>query len=149
LSRSEWSLKRCRRRWVVRGCEHPITETTTPTNCLTVATESPRTDCDGRRPDICRLSRRDRQNQRHSSLFGAYGSQGTGCRSQRALELEVENFGAHLDAYTSRDQTVYYAKSFRKDVTNVVGITSDILQNSKLESTAVERGWDVHVILRE
>lgn len=35
---------------------------------------------------------------------------GTGRRSQRDLELEVENLGAHLNAYTSREQTVYYAK---------------------------------------
>lgn len=37
-------------------------------------------------------------------------------RSQTALELEVENMGAHLNAYTSREQTVYYAKCFSQDV---------------------------------
>ena len=26
------------------------------------------------------------------------------------LEQEVENMGAHLNAYTSREQTTYYAK---------------------------------------
>ncbi|VDI57106.1 Hypothetical predicted protein, partial [Mytilus galloprovincialis] len=41
---------------------------------------------------------------------------GTQKRSQTDLELEVENMGAHLNAYTSREQTVYYAKSFSKDV---------------------------------
>lgn len=72
---------------------------------------------------------------------------GTGKRSQHALELEVENLGAHLNAYTSREQTVYYAKSFKKDVGVSVDIISDILQNSKLESSAIERERDV--ILRE
>ena len=72
---------------------------------------------------------------------------GTGRRSQHALELEVENLGAHLNAYTSREQTVYYAKSFRKDVPQAVDIISDILQNSKLESGAIERERDV--IVRE
>ena len=72
---------------------------------------------------------------------------GTGRRSQHALELEVENLGAHLNAYTSREQTVYYAKSFRKDVPQAVDIISDILQNSKLESAAIERERDV--IVRE
>lgn len=72
---------------------------------------------------------------------------GTGKRSQRDLEVEVENLGAHLNAYTSREQTVYYAKSFRKDVGKAVDIISDILQNSKLESSAIERERDV--ILRE
>lgn len=72
---------------------------------------------------------------------------GTGRRSQHALELEVENLGAHLNAYTSREQTVYYAKSFRKDVGAAVDIISDILQSSKLEAKAIERERDV--ILRE
>lgn len=72
---------------------------------------------------------------------------GTGKRSQQGLELEVENMGAHLNAYTSREQTVYYAKAFRNDVGKAVDIISDILQNSKLESAAIERERDV--ILRE
>lgn len=63
------------------------------------------------------------------------------------LELEVENLGAHLNAYTSREQTVYYAKAFDKDVPAAVNVLSDILQNSKLEETAIERERDV--ILRE
>lgn len=72
---------------------------------------------------------------------------GTNRRSQHALEIEVENLGAHLNAYTSREQTVYYAKSFRKDVGSAVDIISDILQNSKLDNPAIERERDV--ILRE
>jgi predicted Zn-dependent peptidase len=55
--------------------------------------------------------------------------------------------GAHLNAYTSREQTVYYAKAFDKDVPGAVDILSDILQNSKLDSNAIERERDV--ILRE
>lgn len=43
-------------------------------------------------------------------------SQGTRKRSQLDLELEIENMGAHLNAYTSREQTVYYAKAFSKDL---------------------------------
>jgi len=41
---------------------------------------------------------------------------GTKKRSQTDLELEVENMGAHLNAYTSREQTVYYAKCLSKDL---------------------------------
>jgi len=41
---------------------------------------------------------------------------GTKTRSQTELELEVENMGAHLNAYTSREQTVYYAKCLAKDI---------------------------------
>jgi processing peptidase subunit beta len=48
------------------------------------------------------------------------------------LELEIENMGAHLNAYTSREQTVYYAKCLREDVSKAVDILADIIQNSKL-----------------
>lgn len=55
--------------------------------------------------------------------------------------------GGHLNAYTSRENTVYYAKSFNSDVPTAVNILADILQNSKLEPSAIERERDV--ILRE
>lgn len=72
---------------------------------------------------------------------------GTNRRSQHSLELEVENLGAHLNAYTSREHTAYYAKAFRSDVDKAVDIISDILQNSKLDQGAIER--EKSVILRE
>merc|ERR1711893_200665 len=72
---------------------------------------------------------------------------GTAKRSQTDLELEVENMGAHLNAYTSREQTVYYAKCFSKDVNKAVDILSDILQNSTLGEAEIER--ERGVILRE
>lgn len=55
--------------------------------------------------------------------------------------------GGHLNAYTSRENTVYYSKSFNSDVPACVDILSDILQHSKLEGSAIERERDV--ILRE
>uniref|UniRef100_A0A915L538 Mitochondrial-processing peptidase subunit beta n=1 Tax=Romanomermis culicivorax TaxID=13658 RepID=A0A915L538_ROMCU len=72
---------------------------------------------------------------------------GTGKRSQTDLELEVENMGAHLNAYTSREQTVYYAKCFSKDIDKAVEILADILLNSKLGEQEIER--ERGVILRE
>lgn len=48
------------------------------------------------------------------------------------MELEVENLGAHLNAYTSREQTVFYAKCLKNDVPKALEILADILQNSKL-----------------
>lgn len=55
--------------------------------------------------------------------------------------------GAHLNAYTSREQTVYYAKCFKKDLPAAVNIVSDIIQNPMLEKGAIER--ERGVILRE
>lgn len=45
--------------------------------------------------------------------------------------------GGHLNAYTSRESTVYYAKSFNSDVPKTVDILADILQNSKLETSTL------------
>ncbi|EPZ35276.1 mitochondrial-processing peptidase subunit beta [Rozella allomycis CSF55] len=72
---------------------------------------------------------------------------GTAKRSQRDLEIEIENMGGHLNAYTSREQTVYYAKVFKKDIPQAVDILSDILQNAKYEEEAIEQ--ERKVILRE
>ncbi|XP_052119728.1 mitochondrial-processing peptidase subunit beta isoform X1 [Frankliniella occidentalis] len=72
---------------------------------------------------------------------------GTSKRSQTDLELEVENMGAHLNAYTSREQTVFYAKCLKQDVPKAVEILSDIITNSTLGSNEIER--ERSVILRE
>ena len=72
---------------------------------------------------------------------------GTAARDTRQLEQEVEDMGGHLNAYTSREQTCYYARVFSGDVPAAVDILSDILQNSKLDEAAIERERDV--ILRE
>ena len=45
--------------------------------------------------------------------------------------------GAHLNAYTSREQTVFYAKCFTKDVPKAVEILSDIIQNSKFGDVSI------------
>lgn len=44
---------------------------------------------------------------------------GTANRTQQQIELEVENMGAQLNAYTSREQTVYIARAFKNDVPKV------------------------------
>ena len=72
---------------------------------------------------------------------------GTSKRTQTQLETEIENMGGHLNAYTSREQTVYYAKVFKKDVPKAMDILSDILQNATFDPAAINRERDV--ILRE
>ncbi|CAL1297806.1 unnamed protein product [Larinioides sclopetarius] len=72
---------------------------------------------------------------------------GTEKRSQTGLELEVETMGAHLNACTSREQTIFQAKCLTKDVKKAIDILSDIIQSSKYGQSEIEieRG----VILRE
>jgi processing peptidase subunit beta len=68
---------------------------------------------------------------------------GTSKRTQQQLEMEIENMGGHLNAYTSREHTVYNAKVFKKDVEKAMEILSDILLNSNLDDGAIERERDV------
>ncbi|KAI8803572.1 Metalloenzyme, LuxS/M16 peptidase-like protein [Cladochytrium replicatum] len=72
---------------------------------------------------------------------------GTKSRTQLDLETQIENMGGHLNAYTSREQTVYYAKTLSSDVGSGVEILADILRNSTFTQDAIERERDV--ILRE
>ena len=55
--------------------------------------------------------------------------------------------GGHLNACTSREQTVHYANVLRQDVPQAVDIIQDILQNAKPEEKKIEQEWDF--ILRE
>lgn len=127
----------------------PVTHISTLSNGLTVATEAqPHASTATVGVWVDAGSRVDGKTASGSAHFLEHMAfKGTQNRTQRALELEVENIGAHLNAYTSREQTVYYAKAFKQDVPKAVGIISDILQNSKLEKDAIERERDV--ILRE
>ncbi|PGH12064.1 mitochondrial-processing peptidase subunit beta [Polytolypa hystricis UAMH7299] len=139
---------------VKRGFASPVilpttTQSTTLTNGLTIATEySPwaQTSTVGVWIDAGSRAETDATNGT-AHFLEHLAFKGTNKRSQHQLELEIENMGGHLNAYTSRENTVYYAKSFNSDVPQAVDILSDILQNSKLEPAAIERERDV--ILRE
>ncbi|CDR97793.1 mitochondrial processing peptidase beta subunit, putative [Babesia bigemina] len=72
---------------------------------------------------------------------------GTSNRTRLQLEEEIEQKGAHLNAYTAREQTGYYARCFNKDVPWCTELLSDILQNSRIEQNQME--LEKHVILRE
>mmetsp|Transcript_30314 Transcript_30314/g.55316 ORF Transcript_30314/g.55316 Transcript_30314/m.55316 type:complete len:476 (+) Transcript_30314:74-1501(+) len=89
----------------------------------------------------------NRENNGAAHFLEHMAFKGTSKRSRTALEKEVENMGAHLNAYTSREQTVYYAKCFKDDLDQGLDILSDILTNSTLDKSYIdfERG----VILRE
>lgn len=72
---------------------------------------------------------------------------GTAKRTARSLEKEIENMGGHLNAYTSREQTTYWARVMKKDTGKALDVIADILQNPKLDESAIER--EKSVILRE
>ncbi|KAI5812848.1 Metalloenzyme, LuxS/M16 peptidase-like protein [Pyronema omphalodes] len=128
---------------------HTTTQSTTLKNGLTIATEhSPYAQTATVGVFIDAGSRAETDASNGTAHFLEHlAFKGTNKRTQQQLELEIENMGGHLNAYTSREQTVYYAKSFKDDVGKAVEIISDILQNSKLEESAIER--EREVIIRE
>ncbi|GAA5841291.1 hypothetical protein JCM11251_001616 [Rhodosporidiobolus azoricus] len=136
-------------RGLATAVSSPLTQISTLPNGLTVATESsPSASTATVGVWIDAGSRAETDKTSGTAHFLEHMAfKGTGKRSQHQLELEVENLGAHLNAYTSREQTVYYAKSFREDVPKAVDVIADILTGSKLEAGAIERERDV--ILRE
>ncbi len=72
---------------------------------------------------------------------------GTERRSALAIAEEIEAVGGHLNAYTSREHTAYYAKVLKEDVPLAVDILSDILQHSVFDATELDR--ERAVVLQE
>jgi predicted Zn-dependent peptidase len=72
---------------------------------------------------------------------------GTARRSALAIAAEIEDVGGHLNAYTSREQTAYYAKVLKQDTGLAVDILADILQHSVFDAAELER--ERAVILQE
>jgi predicted Zn-dependent peptidase len=72
---------------------------------------------------------------------------GTRRRSARAIAEEIESVGGHLNAYTSREFTAYYATVLKGDETLALDILSDILQHSVFDESELDR--ERAVILQE
>src|SRR5712672_402281 len=72
---------------------------------------------------------------------------GTERRSARDIAEEIEAVGGHLNAYTSRESTAYYAKVLKEDVPLALDILSDILLHSSFDPAEMER--ERTVILQE
>ena len=82
-----------------------------------------------------------------SHLLEHMAFKGTTTRSAQDLAEEIENVGGHINAYTSRENTAYYAKVLKDDVPLAVDVIADILQNSVLDQEELER--ERSVILQE
>jgi predicted Zn-dependent peptidase len=72
---------------------------------------------------------------------------GTKRRSARDIAEEIEAVGGHLNAYTSRENTAYYAKVLADDLPLALDILADILQHSTFEDEEVKR--ERAVVLQE
>ncbi|MGI9436509.1 MAG: M16 family metallopeptidase, partial [Geminicoccaceae bacterium] len=72
---------------------------------------------------------------------------GTERRTARVIAEEIENVGGQLNAYTSRENTAYYARVLADDLPLAVDLLADILQHSTFEPEELER--ERGVILQE
>lgn len=64
---------------------------------------------------------------------------GTERRSALQIAEEIEAVGGHLNAYTSREQTAYYARTLKDDVPLALDILGDILQHSTFAEDELAR----------
>jgi predicted Zn-dependent peptidase len=72
---------------------------------------------------------------------------GTASRSAVDIAEAIENVGGHINAYTSREQTAYYVKLLKEDLSLGVDIIGDILCHSSFDADELER--ERGVILQE
>jgi predicted Zn-dependent peptidase len=70
---------------------------------------------------------------------------GTRRRDARAIAEEIEAVGGHLNAYTAREGTTYFAKVMKEDIGLALDIIADILQNSVFDPDELEREREVIV----
>jgi predicted Zn-dependent peptidase len=72
---------------------------------------------------------------------------GTRRRSASAIAEEIENVGGHMNAYTAREQTAYYARVLKGDLALAVDLIADILQHSLFDPDELRR--ERAVVLQE
>ena len=72
---------------------------------------------------------------------------GTKSRSPRAIAEEIEAVGGHMNAYTAREQTAYYAKMLKDDLGLAVDVIADLVQHATLDPEELER--ERHVVIQE
>ena len=72
---------------------------------------------------------------------------GTQSRASEEISEQIESVGGRLNAYTSRDQTAYYARILKEDIELGIDLISDVLQHPRFDKAEMER--ERCVILQE
>lgn len=80
-------------------------------------------------------------------LFEHMVFKGSNRRSARAIAEEMEDVGGQLNAWTSRDMTVFHARLLAKDLPLGLDIIADMLTNPRFDADDMER--EKHVVLQE
>ncbi|MGC9953430.1 MAG: pitrilysin family protein [Rhizomicrobium sp.] len=72
---------------------------------------------------------------------------GTRRRSARDISVEIESVGGFLNAYTSREQTAFHARTLKADVPLALDILADILTEPTFDPVELDR--ERQVVLQE
>jgi predicted Zn-dependent peptidase len=72
---------------------------------------------------------------------------GTRRRTAKGIAEEIEDVGGHLNAYTTREQTAYYARVLGDDLPLALDLVADILRNSVIDAGELAR--EREVVLQE
>lgn len=78
-----------------------------------------------------------------SHLLEHMAFKGTRTRSAKDIAEAFDNVGGQVNAYTSMELTVYYAKVLKDDMRLAVDILGDIMKNSIFDKAELEREKDV------
>ncbi len=68
---------------------------------------------------------------------------GTSNRTATEIAIEFDTIGGHFNAYTSRENTVYYTKVLSQHTKQAMTILADILQNSVFSSDEITKEFNV------
>ncbi len=68
---------------------------------------------------------------------------GTTNRTATEIAIEFDRIGGHFNAYTSRENTVYYTKILSQHTKQAMTILADILQNSVFNSDEITKEFSV------
>lgn len=72
---------------------------------------------------------------------------GTKTRNAKQIAEDFDNIGGQLNAFTSREHTVYYAKVLKENFADAADLLGDIIQNSIFSEPEIER--ERNVVLQE
>src|SRR5689334_14836976 len=68
---------------------------------------------------------------------------GAGTRDTRALAEAIEDVGGSINAWTARDQTVFYGRTLAKDAALLCEILADLIRRPHVAAEHLEREKDV------
>lgn len=123
-----------------------IRSTTLPSGLTVLSDEMPTVESASVGVWVCAGTRDETPEQNGiAHLLEHMAFKGTARRSPRAIAEEIEAVGGQINAYTSREQTAYYARVLADDVPLAVDMLADILQNSTLDAEELAREREVVV----